>query len=41
MAEQSEIVVKRIRARLLKDIPIDHLAVTDRVLDAIIGSAGD
>lgn len=41
MAEQSEIVVKRIRARLLKGVPNEQLAVVDRVLDSIIGCGAE
>jgi MarR family transcriptional regulator, transcriptional regulator for hemolysin len=39
LAEQAEVVVKRIRARLLQGVPVDHLAIVDRVLDSIIASA--
>jgi MarR family transcriptional regulator for hemolysin len=41
LAERAEIVVKRIRVRLLEGVPVDHMAIVDRVLDSIIASATD
>ncbi|NHB91210.1 MarR family transcriptional regulator [Photorhabdus cinerea] len=41
LAEQAEIVVRNIRARLLDGEPNENLAIVDRVFDKIINAASE
>ncbi|MDC6378840.1 MarR family transcriptional regulator [Pseudomonas graminis] len=41
LAEQAELVVRGIRAKLLHSVPAEHLAIVDEVFDKIITAAAD
>jgi MarR family transcriptional regulator for hemolysin len=41
LAEQAELVVRHIRAKLLDGVPSEHLAIVDGVFDKIITAAAD